>query len=281
MGGRKPYAIALTPALPAACHPNARISKCRATWSRRIIKMDNIKANLKRWDADYSWPNAGDEWMNQAEFCAQPYHVWKNALVKNFIEPYINQDSEALEIAPGHGRWTIYLAEKVRCLYLVDISSSCIEFCRERFNSYKNIKYFVNDGKSLACINNQSIDFIWSYDSFVHMDKWVIEAYMSEFSRILKRGSIVIIHHADKNHYMLLVKEYLLNYLGFVGDTISKKIFSRQQRGLRSDVSAKIIRGFAGKAKLQVVTQTDSWGESHEFNCKLFKDKISILEKPR
>lgn len=45
-------------------------------------------------------------------------------------------------------------------------------------------------------IESNSLDFIFSWDSFVHMNDFVINSYLKEFNRILKPGGHAVIHHS-------------------------------------------------------------------------------------
>jgi len=212
--------------------------------------MPTVRWN-KKWNNGCFWEKDGDEWDNQAVFCNQPYNKWKKSIVENFIYKNIDKDSNVLEIAPGHGRWTEFILKKAGNLILCDLNSKCIEICKMKFYNFKNISYYVNDGKNLNFIKDNSIDFIWSYDSFVHMEKDVIEAYFKEFSRILKVGGKAIIHHSGE----------------------------RRSKGFRSNVSTGIIREIATQYGLSVKYHIQSWGKNNEFNCKLFNDYISELVK--
>src|SRR5436305_741845 len=128
---------------------------------------DNVADNLKRWDRDHAWPQHGDEWNRQAAACGMSYDDWKASLVEHLITPHAGAHMHVLEIAPGHGRWTAYLAELFGRVTAVDLSPSCIEYCMARFSGASNIDYVVTDGTSLPQLSG--IDFVWSFDAFVHM----------------------------------------------------------------------------------------------------------------
>jgi len=83
-----------------------------------------------------------------------------------------------LEIAPGFGRWTQYLKDLADYLIVVDLTEKCIMACRERFAAAANISYVVNDGRSLGSVSDVSVDFIFSFDSLVHVEADVIESYL-------------------------------------------------------------------------------------------------------
>ncbi len=197
----------------------------------------------RNWN-NYSWEEDGDEWKEQAEYCNQPYEKWKQSLIETFITPNVKKQTTVLNIAPGHGRSTKHIINSKE-LILVDLNKNCIEYCKKIFSKNKNIKYYVNDGKTLPFIKNNSIDFIWSYDSFVHMRKEVINSYFREFSRILKKQGKAIIHHS-----------------------------SETRKGFRSGVTLKDIDNIIEKNKLHLEFRTDSWGKNKEYNCKLNKDYI-------
>lgn len=231
----------------------------------------------KCWNT-YDWKKNGDEWDNQAAFCNQPYKKWKKSIVDNFIYKNIDKNSIVLEIAPGHGRWTEFILKKAEETALVDVNKKCIDFCKKRFSKFKNIKYYVNDGRRLDFIKNNSVDFIFSYDSFVHMEKNVIDSYFKEFSRILKPNGKVIIHHAGKKRGGLVS---FLDKLGIAGKIIYWLFYLDKSdlSGERSNISKKMIEKIVKKYNLKIVSQVNSWGKNNEYNCKLFNDYISEIAK--
>lgn len=213
----------------------------------------------KRWNY-YTWEKNGDEWDNQASFCNQPYEKWKLSIVENFIKPNISKESTVLEIAPGRGRWTEFLLDSKK-LILVDLNDRCIQSCKKRFLRFKNIEYFTNNGKRLSFIKDNSIDFIFSYDSFVHMEREVIDSYFREFHRILKKHGKAIIHHPDRRNILFY------------------KTNKRMAEGARADISKDNIKKLAKKNNLKVNFQIDSWGKNKEYNCKAHGDCISEIIK--
>ncbi len=235
--------------------------------------MPSIERNRKIWGED--WSKNGDEWSDQALFCNQPYAKWKQSIVETFINKNIDKNSTVLEIAPGRGRWTEYIVKKAKHIILVDISEKLIDYCKHRFLNFENIVYYVNDGKNFPFIRDDQIDFIWSYDSFVHMEKDVIESYFKEFNRILKLNGKAVIHHAARRH-MALKFRFLRRY-GEIGQNIYKKMSAKRAGSLRSDVSRKLIRDIARRNNLCVTAQLDSWGSRGEYNCKYKSDCISEI----
>ena len=113
------------------------------------------------------------------------------------MQKYLTKDSTILEIGPGGGRWTSILKEISNNLILADISPKCLDICKERFADSEHIKYNLIEN-DLSFIEDSSIDYIWSYDVFVHINPSIIKKYVEEFQRILKPNGIAIIHHSGK-----------------------------------------------------------------------------------
>lgn len=154
--------------------------------------MPDIDANEKAWGKAYHWRDAGDEWSK----------VWggTEAMWWTTLFPRIRAlvpTRTILEIAPGFGRCTQYLKELCGRLDVVDLNEKCIEACKERFEAASNIHYHVNDGRSLPMIEDESVDFAFSYDSLVHVDRDVLGAYLHELKRKLTPEGFGFIHHSN------------------------------------------------------------------------------------
>jgi SAM-dependent methyltransferase len=128
-----------------------------------------------------------------------------------------------LEIGHGFGRWTQFLKDACDSLFLVDLRERCIEACRERFNREPGIKSFVNDGKSLDMIPDNSVDFVFSFDSLGHVESDVIDGYLTQLAGKMKKDAVGFVHHsniASYRNYFRLVRgvpliRVLLRSFGF------------------------------------------------------------------
>jgi ubiquinone/menaquinone biosynthesis C-methylase UbiE len=168
----------------------------RCAYNPRVI-MPTIDENRSLFDTTYDWPEAGDEWSKD----------WGGAKMQWYgcILPRISAFVPAetiLEIAPGYGRWTAFLKSLCKRLIVVDLSESCINRCRDRFADYSHISYFVNDGQSLQMVGDSSVDFIFSFDSLVHAEDTVLEAYVAEFAKKLRPNGVAFIHHSNLGEYV-------------------------------------------------------------------------------
>ncbi len=244
--------------------------------------MPSVEWNKQAWDSTHGWESDGDEWSGLAAHCGQPYEAWKKALIDTFMLPNISSESDVLEIAPGHGRWTETLVPAARSVTLVDLSPTCIDVCRERFADAKNVTYHVNDGRSLPMVSDRSIDFAWSFDSFVHIEIDVIDAYLGEFARVLRPGGRFVLHHADKRDWSLSLVP-VTRRLGQPGRVVQRVASQGRLRdsGNRANVSAELVARAAEAHGLRIERQTDRWGPSGEFTVTKYRDTITVGALPR
>ena len=103
------------------------------------MTQNSVSENLLMWDQNYHWDGDGDEWQGQARVCGVPYEEWKQSLIDHLIVPYLEPGGIALEIAPGHGRWSEAVAARAGRLVLVDLSPSCLAFCQQRFSDLSHL----------------------------------------------------------------------------------------------------------------------------------------------
>ncbi|MBP7865105.1 MAG: class I SAM-dependent methyltransferase [Acidobacteria bacterium] len=154
--------------------------------------MPSVTENQALWGGTYDWSGAGDEWSAR---WGSTEMQWYGAIYPR-IQAFLPVDT-LLEVAPGFGRWTQYLKAHCRRLVLVDLSEKCIAACRERFRGDARLEYHVNDGKSLAGVDDDSVDFVFSFDSLVHVDLGVLRAYLGETARTLRKDGAGFIHHSN------------------------------------------------------------------------------------
>lgn len=233
--------------------------------------MPDIAWNKKVWDAAYLWPKDGDEWSEQAEFCGVPYEKWKDQLIRTFMLPHIRPESTVLEIGPGHGRWSAQILPRVPRgnLWLADLSRSCIEYCRKRFSDdppapddtarvlgtkNKNVQYHVTGGRDLPFCGASKVDFVWSFDTFVHIEEPEVRAYAKELHRVMKPQSMGVIHHP--------------------GNPTAEQ----RQNGCRSQVDSRKFAAILAENSLHVIRQVSEWGDG--CNLKLTGDALTIFARP-
>jgi ubiquinone/menaquinone biosynthesis C-methylase UbiE len=225
------------------------------SWRRDIGGVvPTIDWNLKVWDKSYDWRLHGDEWDDFARHNGIPYDSWKDQLRRVFIVPHVTPSATALEIGPGHGRWSALLQPKVKTLHLVDLSPSCIDYCRKRLAEYKNVQYHVNDGKSLGMLEAVSVDFVWSFDTFVHIEEPEVRAYTRELRRVMKPQSMGVIHHPGA------------------------PTPQQRQNGCRSQLDSRKFAAILAENSLHVIRQVSEWGNG--CNMALTGDALTVFARP-
>jgi len=243
--------------------------------------MPSVEWNRAAWSERHEWEQHGDEWSGMAAACGQPYELWKAALVDTFIVSSLTPTSDVLEIAPGHGRWTEHLLAGARRVEIVDINQDCLDACRVRFDDDPRLRGHLTTGSSLSFLERQSIDFAWSFDSFVHMDGDVIRGYLGELARVLRPGGRAIIHHAGIRPLALPLAP-ATRRLGVAGRVVQRLAGQGRLRdsGNRSMVSRALVAGWARAAGFTVERQTQSWGDQGQYDVRKYGDWITILQKP-
>lgn len=117
-----------------------------------------------------------------------------------YLMPYVNAEHVAVEIGPGGGRWTRHLLGFKR-IYAVDYHSELLDELRKNFRA-SNIELVQNNGTDFPGVPRGSVDYLFSFGVFVHLDKDIIEAYLENMQGILKPKANVVIQYSDKNKIM-------------------------------------------------------------------------------
>jgi SAM-dependent methyltransferase len=210
----------------------------------RLPGINSVSRNRELWDrAD--WAQKGEQWS--------PSDEWKQGLASETFSKYVPANAVVLEIGPGAGRWSELLQPGARELVLVDISPRCLQLCRERFDGCTNVTYHMVQSPSLQMLSDASIDFMWSFDVFVHIAPADTTSYLNELARVMRRDAIGIIHHPGQG---------------------------RTHGGYRSAVTAEWFIAAVKAAGLQFVRQFDSWGENGQFDVRLHRDAITVFRRP-
>jgi len=114
----------------------------------------------------------------------------------HFLLPYFDSSSKIIEIGPGGGRWTRYML-KASKVFAVDFYQPVLNELAKNYN-LPNIKFIKNNGSDFPNIKENSIDLIFSFGTFVHLDIEIIQEYLNNIKPLLKSSSNVIIQYSDK-----------------------------------------------------------------------------------
>jgi SAM-dependent methyltransferase len=224
--------------------------------------MATVDENAAFW-AEYGWAEAGEEW---SEGWGGSHAQWYGVILPR-IARFLPAGS-MLEIAPGHGRWTSYLREHCNRLAIVDLDEACIDACRQRFEGDHRIRYHVNDGVSLAMIDDESIDFAFSFDSLVHADAEVVASYLRELARTLAPDGVGFVHHSNAGRYR--------RYFELTGSVRFRSVRERlyelrildRPRWRALDMTAQRFRELSESAGLRCISQeVVNWTTRRLIDC--------------
>ena len=114
--------------------------------------------------------------------------VLSDPLIKKNLSPF--SDKRVLDIGCGVGRLSEFLADDFKRVDGIDISEKMIEKASQRLGHLNNVHFHVGDGMHYPLENN-SIDFVFSYIVFQHMPSVaVIKENFKEVKRVLKPSGI-------------------------------------------------------------------------------------------
>ena len=211
---------------------------------RGLPGLNSLALNRQIWDS-WNWSAGGEEWT--------PNLDWKESLVSAVLVPNVPEGARVLEIGPGGGRWTEYLLPRSSRLVGVDIAAACIEECRAKFGTDPRAEFHQTSGADLACIPDTSIDVIWSFDVFVHINAAEVAVYLAEFARVLAPGGRAIVHHGTE---------------------------AGRNGGWRSNLTDARMSELISEAGLERVATLERWQGGEAVHALSYGDLISVIERP-
>lgn len=181
--------------------------------------------NRRVWGEEWNWSNLGEEWTPE-------WSPYKAVILRYTLDRWLRPKQRIVEIGPGGGRYTVELLKHdPASLTLVDLVEKTLDVCKERFRDYGQVQYFVNDGRTLPFLADGSVDFVWSFECFVHVEKDDVDSYFREFRRVLTPGGMGIVHYA----------------------AIDRAVREDRREGWRSDFTSADMRGILVKYDFELV----------------------------
>ena len=167
----------------------------------------------RRWKAD-RFPvlpgnrveHLGDEWTAEDTSGGGTTYGLDETTIKNFskclseqvLDRYLpSRSKEGLEIGPGGGRVTALLLPKTEVLHAADPSGGMLARLTKRFKDNPSLRTYVTDGMTLPPLAEGSMDFVASFDVFVHFEPRLVYWYLRQIAPLLKPGGIGLIHYAS------------------------------------------------------------------------------------
>lgn len=189
---------------PSAAQAARRDTTAKKGAAKKKPQKKSAMTIAKGWDAyaqeRRSKKRVGDAWSRPARIgmdVERPEDVVPH-LDREVFTPFIGTTEVLLEIGPGAGRFTNVLLPKVtKKLIAVDSSPTMIDLLKERFEGESKLETHLTDGRGFADVPDASVDTVFSYGVFVHLQHWDIYNYLTETARVLKPGGKALIQHSN------------------------------------------------------------------------------------
>jgi len=133
-------------------------------------------------------PNLGDEWGNDE---------LTKKVFDGHILPHLRPGCNAAELGVGGGKYSILISPHVHTLYGIDISNEMLKRTAKRLESGRSRFVPVKTDGTNIKLSSNSVDFIFSIDSCVHIFHYDLFRYLKEFARIMKSGARGAVEFAD------------------------------------------------------------------------------------
>jgi hypothetical protein len=137
-------------------------------------------------------------------------------------------------------------------LHAVDSDARCIEACRRRFGDDSRLRYHVNDGRSLGMIPDRSIDFVFSFDSLVHVPRELVESYVRQLADKLQDHGVGFFHHSNLGEYASSFRRQLPER---ARQLLTKAKLLEQDHRRAPDMTAELFRSICDAHGLKCVSQ--------------------------
>ena len=138
--------------------------------------------------------NLGDEWNDADGAIRKRDDFYFTVLAERFLRP----DSTVLEVGPGGGKWSVRIAPRVKKLICLDVAQEMLTRTSQRCKDagLNNVEFVLGNGEDFRPIGDESIDFFFSFDVFVHIALEDTFPYVQEMNRVLKSNGCGSCHHA-------------------------------------------------------------------------------------
>jgi SAM-dependent methyltransferase len=161
---------------------DAVMSRMHEDWNQRAKE-----------NARYYVATARHDWNDRDFFDSG--NVWLQDVIAPDLDLICSQRPAAemriLEIGCGAGRMTRIFSETFGAVDSVDISEVMIAQAQAALKDRANVRFHVNDGKTLAGFGDAEFDFAFSALVFQHIPpRSIVRSYICETSRVLRPGSV-------------------------------------------------------------------------------------------
>jgi SAM-dependent methyltransferase len=244
--------------VPATAEPSplSNVEYNRSLWDRYSARWTKQTATLDDpsvvADRESNLRTLGDEWGRAADV---------DKIVEEYIYPYIDQNSVVAEIGVGGGRIAAKVADRCGALQCFDISPNMMERAKTHLAGRHNVNFTLLQKPELPSEATGTLDFVYSFDVFVHLDVHTMWRYFREFERVLKKNGHAFVHTAN------------LRAPG------GWERFSKQERFAVEGhyfITPDTVEVLAERAGLKIVKNSNVDSANYYFN----RDYLAVLQKP-
>jgi ubiquinone/menaquinone biosynthesis C-methylase UbiE len=189
----------------------------------------------RRWHSRYpGLEHIGDEWDGSASGGAASAEEYGTLVLKEFIEPFIEDSDTVVELGVGGGKTAAMLLPRVHDLICADIAQKMLAATRERLGD-ERVRYVKLDGTSLSGIPAGAVDVFFSFDTMVHIEPRDIFNYLTRIPPLMRGKRLCILHHTNvlsERGFQRFLSEWDRNLMGRRGTSFSVMTDSIMQRFL-------------------------------------------------
>jgi hypothetical protein len=125
---------------------------------------------------------------------------------ERYVLPFVNPKHTAVEIGPGGGRWTRYLLG-FDTVFAVDYHQESLDQLKRGFGRRRNVRFIKNHGTDFPDIAPNSVDYIFSFGTFVHLEFELIEQYLRAMQSVAKPTANIVLQYSDKTKIMAQINQ--------------------------------------------------------------------------
>ena len=157
---------------------------------RHSFQKEHWREHLENYNQEETGLPYGYEWGNLDD----PQDRFGNyQTVKQLLMDEINPDYTVLEIGALGGKWTQFILHAKKVI-AVDINDYFKDYLIKRFPEQENLEFYVSRGNELKGIVDNSVDFVFSMDTFTRVKEKYIWDYFKEISRVLGNNGTAVLH---------------------------------------------------------------------------------------
>lgn len=211
----------------------------------------------RRWDEEVrpriEGTLLGEEW-------ARPERT--HFVYDRFAAPFLSESARVIEIGPGGGKFSRLLVERCAELILVDVSREMLRRANQACGG--RAREVIAGDCSIAEIESDSIDLVFSYDVFIHLESEEVFRYFAEVNRVLRPDGIFSVHTSSF--------ESRLGFLSYLQQLRDHPTAAGRYGGRMYPLNESILRRFAEHSGFEVEDVFARWDD---------KDILFALRKSR